>query len=79
MPEASVIRRNQTLSGFTGRKEMRRRLDKFFVKSSGLTRKPQGKLSRSSQLEEDGIPGVAVKCVDIGKNTNGEGSLLGLD
>ena len=25
----------------------------------------------------DGIPGVAVKCVDIGKNTNGAGSLLG--
>ena len=24
-----------------------------------------------------GTPGVAVKCVDIGKNTNGEGSLLG--
>ena len=26
--------------------------------------------------EEDGIPGVAVKCVDIRKNTCGEGGLL---
>ena len=25
-----------------------------------------------------GIPGVAVKCADIGRNTDGEGSLLGL-
>ena len=79
MPEASVIRRYQTLSGFTGRKEMRRCLIKFFVKSTGLTGKPQGKLFRLSQLGGDGISSVAVKCVDIGKNTNGEGSLLGLD
>ncbi len=27
--------------------------------------------------EEDGIPGVRVKSVDIRKNTNGEGNLLG--
>ncbi len=26
--------------------------------------------------EGGGIPGVAVKCVDIGKNTGGEGGLL---
>ena len=26
--------------------------------------------------EVDGIPGVAVKCVDIGRNTSGEGGLL---
>jgi hypothetical protein len=25
----------------------------------------------------EGIPSVAVKCVDIRKNTNGEGTLLG--
>ena len=29
-----------------------------------------------STREEDGIPGVAVKCVDIRKNTGGEGGLL---
>ena len=27
-------------------------------------------------VEEGGIPGVAVKCVDIGRNTRGEGGLL---
>ena len=26
--------------------------------------------------EDDGIPSVAVKCVDIRKNTSGEGDLL---
>ena len=26
--------------------------------------------------EVNGIPGVAVKCVDIGRNTSGEGDLL---
>ena len=26
--------------------------------------------------EVNGIPGVAVKCVDIGRNTGGEGGLL---
>ena len=26
--------------------------------------------------EASGIPGVAVKCVDIGRNTSGEGGLL---
>ena len=28
-------------------------------------------------VEVKGIPSVAVKCVDIGKNTNGESTLLG--
>ena len=27
--------------------------------------------------EESGISSVAVKCVDIGRNTDGEGSFLG--
>ncbi len=31
----------------------------------------------SSAVEAGGIPGVAVECADIGKNTDGEGSLLG--
>jgi hypothetical protein len=29
-----------------------------------------------STVEEGGIPSVAVKCVDIGRNTGGEGGLL---
>ncbi len=28
-------------------------------------------------VEGGGIPGVVVKCVDIGRNTSGEGGLLG--
>ena len=35
------------------------------------------KLADWSAAEASGIPGVAVKCVDIGKNTGGEGDLLG--
>ena len=27
-------------------------------------------------VEESGIPGVAVKCVDIGRNISGEGGFL---
>ena len=30
-----------------------------------------------SAEEVSGIPSVAVKCVEIGKNTSGEGDLLG--
>ena len=32
-----------------------------------------------SDGEVSGIPGVAVKCVDIGKNTGGEGGLLDIN
>ncbi len=35
-------------------------------------------LQVSSKIEESGIPGVAVKCVDIRKNTGSEGGFLGL-
>ena len=35
------------------------------------------KLDDWSAGEASGIPSVAVKCVDIGKNTGGEGDLLG--
>ena len=34
------------------------------------------KLLFLSAGEVNGIPGVAVKCVDIGRNTSGEGGLL---
>ena len=37
----------------------------------------QWKLKGLSMVGAEGIPGVAVKCVDIGKNTSGEGALLG--
>ena len=46
------------------------------VKSLGLTENLPSILSVLSMEEGSGIPGVAVKCVDIRKNTDGEGSLL---
>jgi hypothetical protein len=47
------------------------------VKYCGLIAEQPFKLHGLRELEEDGIPGVRVKSVDIGKNTNGEGNLLG--
>jgi hypothetical protein len=46
------------------------------VKSWGSTPKLRSKLSSLSLGEVSGISGVAVKCVDIRRNINGEGSLL---
>ncbi len=37
------------------------------------------KLYFLSEVEVGGIPGVAVKCVEIGRNTSGEGGLLGFN
>ena len=55
---------------------MCRWLDKSVVKSLGSTGRGSQKLSGLSVVGEDGIPGVAVKCVDIRRNTDGEGGLL---
>jgi len=46
------------------------------VKSSGSTRSLHEKLPGLSMGEVSGIPGVAVKCVDIGRNTCGESGSL---
>ena len=47
------------------------------VKAQGSTlRRPSGR-SDWSTVEAGGIPGVAVECVEIRKNTGGEGGLLG--
>eukprot|EP00828_Plagiopyla_frontata_P043582 TRINITY_DN6850_c0_g1_i3.p2 TRINITY_DN6850_c0_g1~~TRINITY_DN6850_c0_g1_i3.p2 ORF type:complete len:125 (-),score=0.77 TRINITY_DN6850_c0_g1_i3:176-550(-) len=46
------------------------------VKSHGSTVELRLKLHGQSIGEGSGIPSVAVKCVDIRRNTNGEGSLL---
>ena len=56
---------------------MRRRVNKLVVKSLGSTEELQLKLYILSAGEESGIPSVAVKCVDIRRNTSGEGGLLG--
>ena len=55
---------------------MRRREIKLVVKSLGLTEELQLKLLFLSVGEESGIPSVAVKCVEIRKNTGGEGDFL---
>ena len=47
------------------------------VKSPGLTWELRSKLLGLSVVEGGGIPGVAVKCVEIRRNINGEGSRLG--
>ena len=46
------------------------------VKSRGLTSELLLKLLCLSDGEESGIPSVAVECVDIRRNTSGEGDLL---
>ena len=55
---------------------MCRRGVKSDVKTVGSTHKLHLKLYLLSAGEVDGIPCVAVKCVDIRKNTSGEGDLL---
>ena len=47
------------------------------MKTMGSTHKVHLKLTFLSGVEASGIPGVAVKCIDIGRNTSGEGGLLG--
>ena len=46
------------------------------MKSEGSTLKLHLKLRFLSGGEASGIPSVAVKCVDIRRNTSGEGDLL---
>ena len=58
---------------------MRRRPNGSGVKYEGLTREVRLKLLGLSGAEAGGISGVAVKCVEIGRNTSGEGGLLGFN
>ncbi len=46
------------------------------MKFPGLTWRGHPKLLVLSTGEDSGIPGVAVKCVDIRRNTSGEGGYL---
>ena len=55
---------------------MCRRDGKSDVKIMGSTHDLHLKLSFLRVGEVNGIPGVAVKCVEIGRNTSGEGDLL---
>ncbi len=51
-------------------------MSKLVVKSLGSTEELQPKLDILSVGEESGIPSVAVKCVEIKRNTHCEGDLL---
>ncbi len=55
---------------------MRRWYSKSEVKVRGSTIKLQWKLVDLSIVEVSGMRSVAVKCIDIRQNTNGEGGLL---
>ena len=74
MPAAAVIRRMRALSGFIGFKGSVGGLISQPVKVCGSTVKLQLILSVLSTVEVSGIRGVAVKCLDITKNSNCEGS-----
>ena len=49
------------------------------MKTSGSTTGLHLKLFFLSEVEAGGIPSVAVECVDIRRNTSGEGGLLGFN
>ena len=49
------------------------------MKSMGSTHSLHLKLQSLSEVEAGGIPRVAVKCVEMGRNTSGEGGLLGFN
>ena len=65
------------MSGITGRKGRVGGHHKAAVKVRGSTPDRPRRLWGSGTVEADGIPGVAVECVEIRKNTGGEGDLLG--
>ena len=77
MPAAAVIRRIRALSGVTGRKELRRWSCKRVVKFNSSTVELLFELRDSRASEVTGISSVGIKSVDIRKNTNGVGRLLG--
>ena len=77
VPAAAVTRRHQALSGFIGRKELVGGSVSREVKSLGSTQNRFRYCGDWSPVGERGIPGVAVKCADIRRNTNSEGSALG--
>ncbi|TEB06521.1 hypothetical protein Psch_01902 [Pelotomaculum schinkii] len=76
VPAAAVKRRGRALSGITGRKGRVGGLLSLMVKTIGSTGSVPEKLVDLRAGEGSGIPSVAVKCVDIGRNTSGEGGSL---
>ena len=75
MPAAAVIRKVRALSGFIGFKGSAGG-DEASRKIVGLNPIPRLELHPLSAREDGGIRGVAVKCIDITKNSDCEGSHL---
>ena len=75
VPAAAVIRRWQALSGIIGRKGLAGG-SLSLMKAPGSTGEGHWKLGNLSAEEESGIPRVAVKCVEMWRNTSGEGDSL---
>ncbi len=79
MPAAAVIRRWPSVSpDLLGVKRAQDGYLSLNVKALGSTEEGHWKLDDLSAVEESGTPCVAVKCVDIWKNTSGEGGFLDL-
>ena len=76
VPAAAVIQRVRALSGITGRKGRVGGHHKAAVKVWSSTPDRPRLLEGLSMGEGCRIPGVAVKCVDIWRNTGGEGGIL---
>ena len=76
MPAAAVIHMGRALSGFIGCKGFVGGKVSQYVKSLGSTEELRLKLFFLSTGGESGVLSVAVKCVDIRKNTSGEGDFL---
>ena len=76
VPAAAVIRRGQALSGIIGRKARAGGHLSLVFKPRGSTLGLHWKLDDLSIGEESGIPRVAVKCVEMWRNTSGEGDFL---
>jgi hypothetical protein len=77
VPAAAVIRRVRALSGIIGRKELVGGLSRLDVKTHSSTPGLRGYGQTRVLVGETGIPGVAVECADIRRNTGGEGRSLG--
>jgi hypothetical protein len=74
VPAAAVIRRGQALSGMTGRKARAGGSPRLWVKDRGSTPGVPEIRADLRVGEVRGIPRVAVKCVEMWRNTSGEGA-----
>ena len=66
------------MSGIIGRKGLAGGYFQSDVKAPGSTGEGHWKLGNLSAEEESGIPRVAVKCVEMWRDTSGEGDSSGL-